>query len=192
MNIFVVLTLNANTHCNKNSFDKTSISINTFSSQISISDKPPVIASRQEFFGATSTSLTEKVKINLVKVDRCWFIKSIKLDIGFPEFKVFVKPEFHTTCLNTQILKHEQKHILIYKQVLEENVSKLKKDLELFIRQSSPAIGSPNDIVDQYYTQLNGFIPYIITKKNINFNAISRNRQLDDDENSKDIIRLCP
>ena len=90
----------------------------------------------------------------------CAFPQSITVEIGYPEFTIWVDRRYRRgTCEYQAILDHEQDHIRIYREQLRLFIDGFRQKIASVIRQQRPAFATSADIaVDQVKNQLFGRI----------------------------------
>ncbi len=90
----------------------------------------------------------------------CAFPQSITVEIGYPEFTIWVDRRYRRgTCEYQAILDHEQDHIRIYREQLRLFIDGFRQKIARLIRQQRPTFAASADYaVDQVKNQLFGRI----------------------------------
>lgn len=132
------------------------------------------------------------VKVNSVDDGFCIVLNSVDAVVGYSDFIVSIDSQHKPgTCTYKAVLSHEELHIKTYLGVIDDFKADLLNSIYNAAQSVMPRlVKSYNDIdsvIIQMHNELQNHPEVVLVKQKIHAAQEIRNKQIDSDENNKDI-----
>ncbi|MGB0682596.1 MAG: hypothetical protein ACPGOV_07810 [Magnetovibrionaceae bacterium] len=129
--------------------------------------------------------------LNLAPGRYCAVLNGVEAELGHEFFDVFVVNKYRPgSCEHQSILRHEERHVAIFRDVLRREAPDLRRALETEARRMGPIIISdPNQAAQEFQRRLRDRVMPLF--KRMNERASRENARLDTPENYRREQREC-